>query len=148
MSKNITQMDRARAGEITPEMKIIAGKEKVTPEYVRDEVTRGRDEIDRSSRGAEVRGDRRERRAARIFAERAPRPDIPRGLDELLVRLARDLAPIDLLEPGAALVEAPHPGPPHRFEAELGHSRLLSFSAPQNWLAFEMTLPLMLPTSG
>jgi phosphomethylpyrimidine synthase len=39
---NVTQMERARQGEITPEMKIIAEKEKVTPEYVRDEVARGR----------------------------------------------------------------------------------------------------------
>jgi phosphomethylpyrimidine synthase len=39
---NVTQMHRARQGEITPEMKIVAGKEKVAPEFVRDEVARGR----------------------------------------------------------------------------------------------------------
>ncbi len=38
----ITQMQRARAGEITPEMKRVAEKERVTPEFVRDEVARGR----------------------------------------------------------------------------------------------------------
>src|ERR1051325_2351020 len=38
----ITQMQRARAGEITPEMTFVAEKEKVTPEFVRDEVARGR----------------------------------------------------------------------------------------------------------
>lgn len=38
----VTQMQRARAGEITPEMKYVAEKEKVTPEFVRDEVARGR----------------------------------------------------------------------------------------------------------
>lgn len=44
-SKNsglVTQLQRARAGEITPEMKRVAEKEKVTPEFVRDEVARGR----------------------------------------------------------------------------------------------------------
>ncbi len=38
----ITQMQRARAGEITPEMKRVAEKENVTPEFVREEVARGR----------------------------------------------------------------------------------------------------------
>ncbi|MCB4756743.1 MAG: phosphomethylpyrimidine synthase ThiC [Elusimicrobia bacterium] len=38
----ITQMERARAGEMTPEMRRVAEKEKVTPEFVRDEVARGR----------------------------------------------------------------------------------------------------------
>jgi phosphomethylpyrimidine synthase len=38
----ITQMQRARAGEITPEMIRVAEKEKCTPEFVRDEVARGR----------------------------------------------------------------------------------------------------------
>ena len=38
----ITQMQRARAGEITPEMIFVAEKEKCTPEFVRDEVARGR----------------------------------------------------------------------------------------------------------
>ncbi len=44
MSQNglITQMQRARSGEITPEMKHVAEKEKVTPEFVRDEIARGR----------------------------------------------------------------------------------------------------------
>src|SRR6185369_2223964 len=37
-----TQMQRARAGEITPEMIRVAEREKVTPEFVRDEVARGR----------------------------------------------------------------------------------------------------------
>ncbi len=37
-----TQMQRALAGEITPEMIRVAEKEKVTPEYVRSEVARGR----------------------------------------------------------------------------------------------------------
>jgi len=40
-----TQMQRARAGEITPEMQRVAEKEKVTPEFVRDEVARGREII-------------------------------------------------------------------------------------------------------
>src|SRR5262245_56627540 len=34
----ITQMQRARAGEITPEMKRVAEQENITPEFVRDEV--------------------------------------------------------------------------------------------------------------
>lgn len=38
----ITQMQRALTGEITPEMKRVAEKEKVSAEYVRDEVARGR----------------------------------------------------------------------------------------------------------
>lgn len=38
----VTQFERARAGEITPEMHHVAKKEKVTPEFVRDEVARGR----------------------------------------------------------------------------------------------------------
>src|SRR5688500_16199195 len=42
MSKNVTQMHRARSGEITPEMEYVAKKEKVTPEFVRSEVARGR----------------------------------------------------------------------------------------------------------
>ena len=40
--KSITQMARARAGEITPEMKRVAEKEKVDAEFVRTEVARGR----------------------------------------------------------------------------------------------------------
>ncbi|MBI4395857.1 MAG: phosphomethylpyrimidine synthase ThiC [Elusimicrobia bacterium] len=39
---NVTQMHRAKAGEITPEMRITAEKEKVDPEFVRSEVARGR----------------------------------------------------------------------------------------------------------
>src|SRR6185503_5633426 len=42
MNKSITQMQRARDGEITPEMKRVAEREKMTPEFVRDEVARGR----------------------------------------------------------------------------------------------------------
>lgn len=38
----VTQMQRARAGEITPEMRRVAEKEKVTPEFVRAEIARGR----------------------------------------------------------------------------------------------------------
>ncbi|MBK8871252.1 MAG: phosphomethylpyrimidine synthase ThiC [Elusimicrobia bacterium] len=41
-STNVTQMHRAKAGEITPEMKIVAAKEKVDAEFVRQEVARGR----------------------------------------------------------------------------------------------------------
>lgn len=37
-STNVTQMHRAKAGEITPEMKIVATKEKVDAEFVRQEV--------------------------------------------------------------------------------------------------------------
>src|SRR5688500_16043879 len=40
--KNVSQMHRARQGEITPEMEYVAKKEKVTPEFVRAEVARGR----------------------------------------------------------------------------------------------------------
>src|SRR5688572_5870915 len=40
--KAITQMQRARGGEVTPEMKHVAEKEKTTPEFVREEVARGR----------------------------------------------------------------------------------------------------------
>ena len=40
--KNSSQMHRAKAGEITPEMKIVAVKEKVEAEFVRQEVARGR----------------------------------------------------------------------------------------------------------
>ena len=39
---NVTQMHYARRGEITPEMEFIAIREGVTPEFVRDEVARGR----------------------------------------------------------------------------------------------------------
>jgi phosphomethylpyrimidine synthase len=41
-TKNLSQMHRAKAGEITPEMKIVAGKEKLEAEFVRQEVARGR----------------------------------------------------------------------------------------------------------
>ena len=40
--KVVTQMHYARRGEITPEMEFIALREGVTPEFVRDEVARGR----------------------------------------------------------------------------------------------------------
>ncbi len=39
--KNITQIQRARAGEITPEMQIVADKEKISAELVRDVVAKG-----------------------------------------------------------------------------------------------------------
>ena len=37
-----TQIQAARAGEITPEMKFVAAREQLTPELIRDEVARGR----------------------------------------------------------------------------------------------------------
>ena len=37
-----TQMQRARAGEITAEMRIVAEEERVTPEFVRESVAAGR----------------------------------------------------------------------------------------------------------
>ncbi len=40
--RRVTQMHYARRGEITPEMEFIALREGVTPEFVRDEVARGR----------------------------------------------------------------------------------------------------------
>jgi phosphomethylpyrimidine synthase len=40
--RNVTQMHYARRGEITPEMEYIAIREGVSPEFVRDEVARGR----------------------------------------------------------------------------------------------------------
>jgi len=40
--KNVTQMHYARRGEITPEMRFVAIREGCTPEFVRDEVARGR----------------------------------------------------------------------------------------------------------
>jgi phosphomethylpyrimidine synthase len=40
--KNVTQMHRARQGEITPEMRFVAEREKVDAEFVRAEVARGR----------------------------------------------------------------------------------------------------------
>jgi phosphomethylpyrimidine synthase len=40
--KTVTQMHYARRGEVTPEMEFIALREGVTPEFVRDEVARGR----------------------------------------------------------------------------------------------------------
>ncbi|MBI3617252.1 MAG: phosphomethylpyrimidine synthase ThiC, partial [Candidatus Omnitrophica bacterium] len=39
---NVTQMHYARAGKITPEMEFIAIRERCAPEFVRDEVARGR----------------------------------------------------------------------------------------------------------
>ncbi|GIX48286.1 MAG: phosphomethylpyrimidine synthase [Candidatus Tectimicrobiota bacterium] len=40
--KRVTQMHYARRGEITPEMEFVALREGVSPEFVRDEVARGR----------------------------------------------------------------------------------------------------------
>ena len=40
--RNVTQLHYARRGEITPEMEFIALREGVAPEFVRDEVARGR----------------------------------------------------------------------------------------------------------
>ncbi len=40
--RNVTQMHYARRGEITPEMRFVAVREGVAPEFVRDEVARGR----------------------------------------------------------------------------------------------------------
>jgi len=42
LGKNVTQMHYARRGEITPEMEFIAIREGCSPEFVRDEVARGR----------------------------------------------------------------------------------------------------------
>lgn len=42
MERNITQLYRARAGEITDEMKIVAEEEYISEETVRDEIARGR----------------------------------------------------------------------------------------------------------
>jgi phosphomethylpyrimidine synthase len=39
---NVSQMHYARRGEITPEMEFVALREGMTPQYVRDEVARGR----------------------------------------------------------------------------------------------------------
>ncbi|MCH8960457.1 MAG: phosphomethylpyrimidine synthase ThiC, partial [Bacteroidetes bacterium] len=39
---NVTQMHYARQGTVTPEMEYIAIREGVEPEFVRDEVARGR----------------------------------------------------------------------------------------------------------
>jgi phosphomethylpyrimidine synthase len=39
---NVTQMHYARRGEITPEMEFVAIREGVKPEFVRDEIARGR----------------------------------------------------------------------------------------------------------
>src|SRR6186713_2773188 len=38
----MTQLEAARAGQITPEMKRVAEKEHVAPEFIRDEITAGR----------------------------------------------------------------------------------------------------------
>jgi len=40
--RNFSQMHYARKGEITEEMRYVAAREKMTPEFVRDEVARGR----------------------------------------------------------------------------------------------------------
>ena len=42
MAKNVTQMHRAREGEVTPEMKRVAEREGLDPEFVRREVAEGR----------------------------------------------------------------------------------------------------------
>ena len=42
MSQPITQLERARAGETTPEMKFVAEREHLDPELIRDEVAAGR----------------------------------------------------------------------------------------------------------
>src|SRR5665213_2991399 len=39
---NVSQMHYARRGEITPEMRFVALREGCTPEFVRDEIARGR----------------------------------------------------------------------------------------------------------
>lgn len=39
---NVTQIYRARQGEVTPEMRIVAEREKLEPELIRSEVARGR----------------------------------------------------------------------------------------------------------
>ncbi|MED1560662.1 phosphomethylpyrimidine synthase [Alkalihalobacillus alcalophilus ATCC 27647 = CGMCC 1.3604] len=41
-NQNVTQLHYARKGMITPEMEFIAIREKMTPEFVRDEVAKGR----------------------------------------------------------------------------------------------------------
>ncbi|MCA9236046.1 MAG: phosphomethylpyrimidine synthase ThiC, partial [Planctomycetales bacterium] len=38
----MTQIEQARAGQITPEMQAVAEKERLAPETIRDEVARGR----------------------------------------------------------------------------------------------------------
>src|SRR5207302_10306648 len=38
----MTQLEAARKGEITPEMKRVAEKEKVSPEFIREEILAGR----------------------------------------------------------------------------------------------------------
>src|SRR5436190_16862204 len=40
--RRVTQMHYARRGEITPEMEFVAVREGLTPEFVRDEIARGR----------------------------------------------------------------------------------------------------------
>ena len=40
--RNVTQMHYAKAGKVTPEMEFIAIRERCAPEFVRDEVARGR----------------------------------------------------------------------------------------------------------
>jgi len=41
-SQAITQLQRARAGEITPEMREVAARENLSPEYIRSEIAAGR----------------------------------------------------------------------------------------------------------
>src|SRR5206468_11135215 len=38
----VTQMHYARRGEVTPEMEFVAAREALAPDYVRDEIARGR----------------------------------------------------------------------------------------------------------
>ena len=49
-----TQMHHARKGVITPEMRRVAEREDVAPEYIRDEVARGRMVIPANVRHAEL----------------------------------------------------------------------------------------------
>src|SRR5580658_1077905 len=38
----MTQLEAAQKGQVTPEMRRVAEKENVTPEFIRDEITAGR----------------------------------------------------------------------------------------------------------
>ena len=42
MSKSFTQLEAARAGSLTPEIRRVAARENVAPEFIRAEVARGR----------------------------------------------------------------------------------------------------------
>ncbi|MDP3275806.1 MAG: phosphomethylpyrimidine synthase ThiC [Deltaproteobacteria bacterium] len=52
--KNFSQMHYARTGEITEEMRFVAIRENVTPEFVRDEIARGRAIIPANIRHTEL----------------------------------------------------------------------------------------------